>query len=143
MMELQNCPCGRFYFSQKNVSYIKRFQSTFEKSHLEFTVNGILEEPYVNPKFSPLYKKEAWILSLASHFGPIHKIQRGLVQYTLFKMHLIQIAFCRESSVHSSFHKEVLHKSSLFQARELLYMNNFHHRNSLRQQTLILVSFQK
>lgn len=78
MMVQQNYSYGRFYFSQKHVSYIKRFQSTFEKSHLEFAVNGIREEPYVNPKFRPLYKKEAWIVSLASHFGPISIKFRGV-----------------------------------------------------------------
>lgn len=77
MMVEQNDSGGRFYFSQKHVSYIMRFQSTFEKSHPQFTVNGIREEPYVNPKFSPLYKKEAWMISLASHFGPISIKFRG------------------------------------------------------------------
>lgn len=62
----------------KSMLVTLRFQSTFEKSHLEFTVNGIREKPYVNPKFSPLYKKEAWIVSHASQFGPISIKFRGV-----------------------------------------------------------------
>lgn len=77
LMVLQNYSYGRFYFSQKHVSYIE-ISVHFEKSHLDFTVNGIREEPYVNPKFSPLCKKEAWIMSLASQFGPISIKFRGV-----------------------------------------------------------------
>lgn len=108
-------PSGKVLFFSKE-SYTKRFQFSCQNSHLEFIVTRTGEDPYVKTKCSPLLGENLDHESSFTLLAHFHKIQRGLVQHTLFKMQVIQIAFCRESAVHSSFHKEVLHKSSFFSA---------------------------